>query len=51
MNRKKTSLTLDADLWLKFQQYALKKHENSRNANTELEQAMTEYMRSNPIQK
>ena len=40
MNRKKTSLTLDEQIWFRFQHYALTKYGNSRIANTELEIAM-----------
>lgn len=51
MVRKKTSLTLDEKIWENFQVYALKKHGNTRNANTELEFAMQNYMKNNPIRK
>ncbi len=51
MVRKKTSLTLDEDIWEAFQGYALKKHGNTRNANTELEFAMKNYMKTNPPKK
>ncbi len=51
MTRKKTSLTLDEDIWEDFQGYALKKHGNTRNANTELEFAMQYYMKNNPVKK
>lgn len=51
MNRKKTSLTLDEQIWFRFQQYALTKYGNSRNANTELEIAMKSHMKNNPISK
>lgn len=51
MIRKKTSLTLDDQIWLKFQQYALSKYGNSRNANTELEIAMRDHMKNNPLEK
>ncbi|MCJ8306761.1 MAG: hypothetical protein HRU07_06910 [Nitrosopumilus sp.] len=51
MTRKKTSLTLDENIWEDFQGYALKKHGNTRNANTELEFAMHDYMKNNPIKK
>ncbi len=49
--RKKTSLTLDEETWKKFQTYALEKHSNTRNANTELEKAMDEYMKNHPLKK
>lgn len=49
LGRKKTSLTLDEKTWSEFQTYALKKHGNTRNANTELEYAMQEYMKNNPL--
>lgn len=49
--RKKISLTLDEKIWNDFQRYALKKHNNSRNANTELELAMREYMKYHPLNK
>ena len=51
MVRKKTSLTLDETIWEDFQAYALKKHGNTRNANTELEFAMQDYMKNNPLKK
>jgi len=51
MARKKTSLTLDEKLWNDFQTYALKKHGNSRNANTEMELAMREYLKNHPFGK
>lgn len=51
MARKKTSLTLDEKLWNDFQAYALKKHSNTRNANTELEFAMRDYMKNHPLNK
>jgi hypothetical protein len=49
--RKKTSLTLDEKIWEDFQGYALRKHSNTRNANTELEFAMREYMKNNPVKR
>ena len=51
MGRKKTSLTLDEKIWNDFQVYALKKHGNTRNANTELEKAMREHMKTNSIKR
>lgn len=51
LGRKKTSLTLDEKIWKDFQSYALEKHSNTRNANTELEKAMDEYMRNHPLKK
>ncbi len=49
--RKKTSLTLDEEIWKELQSYALEKHGNTRNANTELEKAMDEYMKNHPLKK
>ena len=49
--RKKTSITLKDDLWWKFQDYSLAKNRNARSANTELEFAMQNYMKTNPIKK
>ena len=49
MTRKKTSLTLDEQIWFDFQKYSLSKHGNSRNANTELEIAMKYHMKNNPL--
>lgn len=51
LTRKKTSLTLDEKIWKDFQSYALDKHGNTRNANTELEKAMDEYMKAHPLKK
>ncbi len=51
LGRKKTSLTLDEEIWNEFQRYALAKRGNARSANKELEEAMKEYMKAHPLKK
>lgn len=51
LGRKKTSLTLDEEIWKEFQAYALMKHGNTRSANKELEEAMKEHMKIHPVKK
>ncbi len=51
MERKKTSLTLDPDLWNEFQIFSLTKNMNARSASIELEKAIRAYLDENHPKK
>jgi hypothetical protein len=47
----KTSVSLDKDVWTAFLLYCLEKYGSTRKASEELQIAIMEYMKNNPIAK
>jgi hypothetical protein len=50
MPKFKTSVSLDKDIWTAFLLYCLEKYGSTRKASDELQTAILEYMRRNPVQ-
>jgi hypothetical protein len=49
MGKRKTSISVDEDLWTKWTMFVIRKTGSSRKLSEELENALKEYMRSRKI--
>ncbi|MDG6929129.1 MAG: hypothetical protein JRN39_06525 [Nitrososphaerota archaeon] len=50
MPKVKTSVSLDRELWTSFLLYCLRKYGNTRKASEELQRAIEDHIKKNPIQ-
>ncbi|MEM0118730.1 MAG: hypothetical protein QXV32_09830 [Conexivisphaerales archaeon] len=50
MRKVKTSISLDKDVWTEFLVYCLRKYGSTRKASEELQKALQDYMKKNPVE-
>ncbi|MEM3637118.1 MAG: hypothetical protein QXX17_08135 [Conexivisphaerales archaeon] len=51
MPKVKTSVSIDKEVWTAFLLYCLEKYGNTRKASEELQTAILEHMKRNPLKK
>ena len=51
MTKVKTSVSIDKEVWTAFLLYCLEKYGNTRKASEELQNALMEHMKRNPLKK
>jgi len=51
LTKVKTSISIDKEVWTAFLLYCLEKHGNTRKASEELQNALMEHMKRNPLRQ
>jgi len=51
MTKVKTSISIDKEVWTAFLLYCLEKYGNTRRASEELQNALIDYMKRNPVKQ